>query len=136
MPYRQPLGCPEVAVPLSVIGVTLGLLVTGTPFSFMVFIGVVSLTGIVVNDGIVMIDAVNRLRRAGMPLADAVSGHSRFRPVLLTTVTTIAGIGEGGEFWVPLGVAVISGLLVASTMTLFLVPVLYTLFEGPRADRR
>jgi multidrug efflux pump subunit AcrB len=130
-----------IAVPLSVIGVTLGLLVTGTPFSFMVFIGIVSLTGIVVNDGIVLIDAVNRLRRAGMPLLPAVAeaAEGRFRPVLLTTITTIAGllpltlnITEGGEFWVPLGVAVISGLLVASTMTLFLVPVLYVLLEGPR----
>ncbi|MBW2394614.1 MAG: efflux RND transporter permease subunit [Deltaproteobacteria bacterium] len=134
-----------LAVPLSVIGVTLGLLVTGTPFSFMVFIGIVSLTGIVVNDGIVLIDAINRLRRAGMPLIEAVSAaaETRFRPVLLTTITTIAGllpltlgIAEGGEFWAPLGIAVISGLLVASMMTLFLVPVFYALIEGPHLGFR
>lgn len=133
------------AIPLSIIGVTLGLLVTGTPFSFMVFIGIVSLTGIVVNDGIVLIDAINRLRRAGMSLLDAVSeaAESRFRPVLLTTITTIAGllpltlgIAEGGEFWRPLGITVISGLLVASMMTLFLIPVIYTLIEGPHRGFR
>ncbi|MCP3986148.1 MAG: efflux RND transporter permease subunit [bacterium] len=134
-----------IAVPLSIIGVTLGLLVTGTPFSFMVFIGIVSLTGIVVNDGIVLIDAINRLRRAGLPLTDAVAqaAQTRFRPVLLTTITTIAGllpltlgIAEGGEFWAPLGIAVISGLLVASMMTLFLVPVIYLLIERPRRSFR
>jgi HAE1 family hydrophobic/amphiphilic exporter-1 len=132
-------------VPLSVVGVTLGLLLTGTPFSFMVFIGVVSLTGIVVNDGIVMIDAINARRREGVALSEALLSASgeRLRPVLLTTVTTIAGllpltlnITRGGEFWVPLGVAIISGLLVASVLTLFVVPVLYSLVEGFREGRR
>ena len=127
--------------PVALVGVTLGLLVTGTPFSFMVFIGIVSLAGIVVNDGIVMVDAINRLRRSGMPVAEAVptAAEQRFRPVVLTTVTTIAGllpltlnVTEGGEFWVPLGLAIISGLLAASLLTLFLVPILYTVVEGPR----
>ncbi len=136
---RQP-AIVMLAIPLSLVGVTLGLLVTGTPFSFIVFIGIVSLVGIVVNNGIVMIDAINRKRRAGMPIDQAIRDASvqRFRPVLLTTVTTIAGllpltlnISEGGEFWVPLGVAIISGLLTASVLTLFVVPVLYALFEGP-----
>jgi multidrug efflux pump subunit AcrB len=128
-----------LSIPLSVVGVTLGLLVTGTPFSFVVFIGVVSLTGIVVNDGIVMVDAINRIRRAGMKLEGALLAASaeRLRPVLLTTVTTIAGLlpltlnlTSGGEFWVPLGIAIISGLLVASGLTLFVVPVLYSIVEG------
>ncbi len=127
-----------LTIPLAVVGVTLGLLLTNTPFSFMVFIGVVALTGIVVNDGIVMVDAINRDRRAGMPLNDAIqhASSSRFRPVLLTTVTTIAGLlpltlnlARGGEFWVPLGIAIISGLLLASVLTLFVVPVLYSLLE-------
>jgi multidrug efflux pump subunit AcrB len=127
------------AIPLSVVGVAAGLLVTGTPFSFMVFIGIVSLTGIVVNDGIVLIDAMNKKRRAGMPLGESVrdAAVQRFRPVLLTTVTTIAGllpltigIGDGGEFWVPLGITVICGLLMASFLTLFVVPILYWLFAG------
>jgi multidrug efflux pump subunit AcrB len=131
-----------LTVPLSIVGVTLGLLVTNTPFSFMVFIGVVSLTGIVVNDGIVMVDAINWKRREGTPLREAltVASGERLRPVLLTTVTTVAGllpltlnITTGGEFWVPLGVAIISGLLVASGLTLFVVPVLYSLVEAGRA---
>jgi multidrug efflux pump subunit AcrB len=128
-----------LAVPLSVVGVTLGLLVTGMPFSFMVFIGVVSLTGIVVNDGIVLVDAINRMRRAGMDLEAALlaATSERLRPVLLTTVTTIfgllpltLGVASGGEFWVPLGVAIISGLMVASILTLFVVPVFYSFVEG------
>ncbi len=132
-----------LGVPLSVVGVTLGLLITGTPFSFMVFIGIVSLTGIVVNDGIVMVDAINRKRRAGMILNDALrfASSERLRPVLLTTFTTIAGLlpltlnlTSGGEFWVPLGVTIISGLLLASALTLFVVPVLYSLIESPRAN--
>ncbi len=130
-----------LAIPLSVVGVVLGLLVTGTPFSFMVFIGIVSLTGIVVNDGIVLIDAINQNRREGMPLAHAIrdAALGRFRPVLLTTVTTIFGllpltlnIANGSEFWVPLGIAIISGLLVASVLTLVFVPVLYSIVEGTR----
>jgi multidrug efflux pump subunit AcrB len=133
-----------LSVPLSVVGVTLGLLVTGTPFSFVVFIGVVSLTGIVVNDGIVLVDAINRIRRAGMDMEGALLAASaqRLRPVLLTTVTTIAGLlpltlnlASGGEFWVPLGVAIISGLMVASALTLFVVPVLYSFVEGGRRWR-
>jgi multidrug efflux pump subunit AcrB len=136
---RQPL-IVLLGVPLSVVGVALGLLVTGTPFSFMVFIGIVSLTGVVVNDGIVLVDAINQSRRAGMSLSDAIRDASsrRFRPVLLTTVTTIAGllpltlnVASGGEFWVPLGITIISGLLVASGLTLFVVPVLYSILEGP-----
>ena len=127
------------AIPLSVVGVATGLLVTGTPFSFLVFIGIVSLTGIVVNNGIVLIDAINKRRRAGMPLGQAIRDASvqRFRAVLLTTVTTTAcllpltlNVTEGGEFWVPLGIAIISGLLAASVLTLFVVPVLYSLLEG------
>jgi multidrug efflux pump subunit AcrB len=128
-----------LSIPLAIVGVSLGLLVTGTPFSFIVFIGVVSLTGIVVNSGIVMIDAMNKKRRAGMPTGDAIRAASieRFRPVLLTAITTIAGllpltlnVTEGGEFWAPLGIAIISGLLVSTLLTLFLVPVLYSLLES------
>jgi CzcA family heavy metal efflux pump len=128
-----------LSIPLAIVGVSLGLLLTGTPFSFMVFIGVVSLTGIVVNSGIVMIDAINKKRRAGMPVEEAIREASiqRLRPVLLTAVTTVAGllpltlnITEGGEFWAPLGVAIISGLLASTALTLFVVPVLYSLLEG------
>ncbi len=131
-----------LSVPLSVVGVALALVLTGIPFSFMVFIGIVSLTGIVVNDGIVLVDAINQERRTGTPGDQAIRQASlgRFRPVLLTTITTIAGllpltlnVTEGGEFWVPLGVAIISGLLVSSALTLFVVPVLYSLLQDASA---
>ncbi len=130
-----------LTVPLAIVGVTAGLLITGTPFSFMVFIGIVSLTGIVVNDGIVMVDAINGRRRAGLALDRALelASTSRVRPVMLTTLTTTAGllpltmgISAGGEFWMPLGVAIISGLLVSSMLTLFVVPILYTYTEALR----
>ncbi len=132
-----------LSVPLAVVGVVVGLLVTGTPFSFLVFIGIVSLTGVVVNSGIVMIDTINKKRRAGMSLPDAVRRGSleRLRPVLLTAVTTIVGllpltlgIGEGGEFWIPLGIAIISGLLASTSLTLFVVPVLVLLLGESRFD--
>jgi len=134
---RQPL-IVLLSIPLSIVGVTAGLIITGTPFSFMVLIGIVALTGIVVNDGIVMIDAINRNRRAGMATADAIrdAAGRRLRPVLLTTITTVAGLlpltlnlTEGGEFWTALGTTIISGLLVASALTLIVIPVLYSLLE-------
>lgn len=127
-----------MTVPLAIVGVIAGLLVTGIPFSFMVFIGIVSLVGIVVNDGIVLVDAINQNRAAGLPISEAIysAAESRLRPVLLTTITTIAGLlpltlnlASGGEFWVPLGVAIISGLCVSSLLTLFVIPILYSLFE-------
>jgi multidrug efflux pump subunit AcrB len=137
-----------MSIPLAVIGVAFGLLVTGTPFSFIAFIGIVSLTGIVVNSGIVLIDGINKKRRAGMRVEEAVRGAAlqRFRPVLLTAITTIAGllpltlgVSEGGEFWVPLGVTIISGLLASTALTLFVVPVLYSLLQswriGPALER-
>ena len=125
-------------IPLSLIGVALGLFLSGNPFSFMASIGIVALTGIVVNDGIVMVDAINQSKASGLPLREALldAAARRFRPVVLTTVTTIAGllpltlqVVEGGEFWVALGVTIISGLLVASVLTLFIVPVMYSLMS-------
>jgi HAE1 family hydrophobic/amphiphilic exporter-1 len=123
--------------------VTAGLIVTATPFSFMVFIGAVSLTGIVVNDGIVLTDAINRARRGGLAIDEAIvtAARTRLRPVMLTTITTVAGLlpltlnlAGGGEFWTPLGIALISGLVVSSGLTLFIVPVLYSLIERERTS--
>ena len=131
------------SVPLAVVGVTAGLLITGTPFSFLVFIGIVSLTGVVVNSGIVLIDTINKRRRAGMSLSEAVRVGclERLRPVLLTAATTVVGllpltlgVGEGGDFWQPLGTAIISGLTASTALTLFVVPVLYAI-PAPRARR-
>ncbi len=129
-----------LGIPLALVGVALGLVATATPFSFIVFIGAVSLTGIVVNSGIVLVDAINQNRREGMPLRNAICDGAlgRLRPVLLTTLTTAAGllpltlnVAEGGEFWAPLGLTIISGLFASTGLTLIVVPVLYSLLEEP-----
>ena len=125
-----------VTVPLSFIGVVVGMWVCGFPFSLATFIGLVSLTGIVVNDAIVMVDFANQARRRGLPVKEALieAGVNRLRPVLLTTVTTIGGllplllnISGGAEFWQPLTGAVVFGLTFASVLTLVVIPVCYSL---------
>ena len=122
------------AVPLAVIGVVLGLLVTGTDVSVMVLIGVILLVGVVVNNAIVLIDAVNRLRRAGLEKTDAVirAGHIRLRPILMTTLTSVLGLlpmaiswGEGAELRAPLAITVLFGLSVCTLLTLIVIPAIY-----------
>ena len=124
------------AVPLSFIGVVLGMWISGFPFSLATFIGLVSLTGIVVNDAIVLVDFTNQARRRGLPLREAVveAGVNRLRPVLLTTITTIGGllplllnISGGAEFWQPLTAAVVFGLAFATILTLIVIPVIYSI---------
>jgi len=123
-------------VPLSFVGVVVGMWVCGFPFSLASFIGLVSLTGIVVNDAIVMVDFTNQARRRGLGVRAALieAGINRLRPVLLTTVTTIGGllplllnISGGAEFWQPLTGAVVFGLAFASVLTLVVIPVCYSL---------
>ena len=123
-------------VPLSFIGVILGMWVTGFPFSLATFIGLVSLTGIVVNDAIVLVDFANQARRRGLPIREALieAGTNRLRPVLLTTITTIGGlmplllnISGGAEFWQPLTGAIVFGLAFATLLTLLIVPCAYYL---------
>jgi len=121
-------------IPLALIGVVAGLLVTGTPITVIVLIGTVMLVGIVVNNAIVLIDTVNRLRRAGVEKRDAVvrAGHLRLRPILMTTLTTILGLlpmalswGEGAELRSPLAVTVASGLALSTLLTLVVIPAAY-----------
>jgi HAE1 family hydrophobic/amphiphilic exporter-1 len=128
-------------IPMAVIGVALGLLVTWTPLSVMVLIGIVMLVGIVVNNGIVLVDYTNQLHKSGMPLFDAIqkAGVVRMRPVLMTALTTILGmlplalgIGESGETWAPMARTVMGGLTVATALTLVLVPVIYAIVEMKR----
>ncbi len=135
-----------ITVPLSFIGVVLGMWACGFPFSLASFIGLVSLTGIVVNDAIVLVDFTNQARKRGLPLREAVleAGINRLRPVLLTTVTTIGGllplllnISGGAEFWQPLTAAVVFGLAFATVLTLVVIPVCYSMaytFMGGFAD--
>jgi hydrophobic/amphiphilic exporter-1 (mainly G- bacteria), HAE1 family len=137
--FRQPLVI-LVSVPLALVGAVLALWVTATPISVVALIGVVMLAGIVVNNAIVLLDTVNQLRReAGMALDDALreGARLRLRPIIISTLTTVLGLmplaliqGEGMELRAPLAIPVIGGLLVATMLTLLVVPVLYQMVEG------
>ncbi|MFK8015630.1 MAG: efflux RND transporter permease subunit [Gammaproteobacteria bacterium] len=124
-------------VPMAFTGVVIGLLITRNPLSLWTLYGVIALTGIAVNAAIVLIDAANARIAAGMrPLhATIYAGRRRIVPVLMTTMTTIAGLfslalGLGGKslLWGPVASSIVAGLLFASMLTLYLVPVLYRLF--------
>ncbi len=133
------------SVPPAVIGVIWMLFLTGTTFNMQSLIGSIMLGGIVVNNAIVLVHYINILiRRDKMPLREAIeeAGRLRLRPILMTSFTTMLalvpislGLGEGGEFQAPLGRAVIGGLLVSSIITLFIVPVVYFIFES-RLEKR
>jgi multidrug efflux pump subunit AcrB len=138
--YKQPFVI-ALSLPFGLVGAVLGLWITGYPFGFMAFLGVVSLTGIVVNDAIVLIDFVNTIRKDGADLRAAVmeAGRLRFRPVMLTTVSTVAGLLPlsvmGGSLWGPMGNVIIFGLSMATVLTLIIVPVVYEIIEktgGPQ----
>jgi len=125
-----------LAVPLSFVGVIFGMWVYDFTFSLASFIGLVALTGIVVNDAIVLVDFANRSRARGMGINEALveAGINRLRPVILTTATTIGGMwplfrnwSGGAEFWQPLCGAVIFGLAFATVLTLLVIPVAYSL---------
>ncbi len=124
-------------VPLASIGVVLMFVLTRSTLDMAAIIGVIMLTGIVVNNGIIMVDAANQIREEGFSRLDAIAmaGKRRLRPVLMTSLTTILGmvpmalgIGEGAEIWAGLGKAVIGGLTIATLLTLFVVPIMYTVF--------
>ena len=122
-------------VPLALIGAVYGLKLTGTAVSVIAVIGAIMLAGIVVNNGIVLVDRINKLRRRlGLYESVLQAGQERFRPIVMTTATTVLGLlpmalglGEGAELRAPLAVTVISGLLLATLLTLVVVPVVYTL---------
>jgi len=126
------------SVPLGVTGVFLALWLTGTTLSVNSFMGIIMMVGIVVSNGVLLVDFANVLRGRGKPLFEATieAGRTRLRPILMTTVATIVGlipmalgIGEGSETNLPLARAVIGGLTVSTLFTLFLVPALYTTLE-------
>jgi HAE1 family hydrophobic/amphiphilic exporter-1 len=124
--------------PLALIGVVFGLLLFGQTFSTPAFIGFIILVGVVVNNAIVMIDYINQLRARGKELIPAVveGAATRLRPILITAITTILGVlpmaisrAEGSEMTSPLGIALGSGLLVGTFLTLFIVPCIYLVFS-------
>ena len=123
-----------MAIPFAVTGVILALLITKTSLDLIGALGVIMLMGIVVKNGIVLVDYINLMRERGHELKEAIAlaGRSRLRPVLMTALTTILGMvpmalstGEGSEMWHPMGVVVIGGLLVSTFVTLIVVPVFY-----------
>ncbi len=127
-----------VSVPLSAFGVVLALFLTGRSFGLTAFIGLLLLIGIVVKNGILLIDYTNQLRRRGLPRDEAVltASPTRLRPILMTTCAAILGmlplalgLGKGMETQTPLATAVIGGLITSTLLTLFIVPTVYTLFD-------
>ena len=126
------------SVPLAGAGSLFGLWITGTNVSVVVFIGLIMLCGIVVNNAIVLVDKINQSRAAGMQKQAAIidAGKSRLRPIIMTTLTTVLGLlpmaigfGDGAEVRTPMAVTVIFGLVFATLLTLVLIPVLYQLFD-------
>jgi len=127
--YRQPFII-FLSIPLALTGVLFGLLIFGGQLNFAAFIGLVSLTGIVVNNAIILVDRMNRVRERGASIKEAVkeATSSRLRPIMLTTLTTAGGIAPliwVDEFFRDMAVTLITGLLFSSIITLVLIPILY-----------
>ncbi len=132
-----------MAMPMMVIGIAVVFAVSGTTLSMISMMGIVMLLGIVVNNGIVLVDHTRLLRRRGMGVEQAAveSGRSRLKPVLMTTLTTILAMtpmaffpGEGGEMMQPMGLAIVGGLTTSTLGTLVLVPLLYAIFHRREKD--
>src|SRR5205085_5908374 len=128
----------RIALPLGFIGVALALLVTKGTISVMAMIGIIMLMGLVTKNGILLIDFTNQQREAGTSRLDALltAGRIRLRPIIMTTVAMIFGmiplalaIGEGAEQRAPMARAVIGGLITSTLLTLFVVPVVYTMLD-------
>ena len=132
--FKQPL-IVFLAIPFAFTGMIWALLFTGNTFSFMAFVGLTSLVGIVVNNSIILVDYINKLRERGEPLDRAlqVAAEIRLTPIVLTALTTIGGLLPltviGGSLWAPMGWTIIGGLLVSTLLTLVIVPVSYKLLE-------
>ncbi len=130
-----------MSVPLAAAGVSVVLAITGQSVNLMSLIGCVVLVGIVVNDAIIKTDFINQRRAAGMPTRAAIiaAGRDRVRPILMTTITTVLGLlplalgfGQGAELRAPLAIAITGGLTSATVLTLFVIPVLYSLVARSR----
>ncbi|MGH7497191.1 MAG: efflux RND transporter permease subunit [bacterium] len=125
-------------IPMALIGVLLALFALQIPLSVVVFIGMIILAGIVVNNAIVLIDCVNRLRKDGMEKLEALvqGGSMRLRPILMTTLTTVLGLipmslglGEGAEIRTPMAITVIAGLVSSTILTLIVIPTVYAVMD-------
>jgi len=133
------------ALPFALSGVLMALWMSGSTLNLMSAIGMIMLIGIVVKNGIVLVDYINLNRERGLGIINSVvkGGKSRLRPVIMTSLTAILGMipmaiggGQGAEMWKPMGIAVIGGLTISTVLTLVIVPVLYCIFAGTGVKRR
>jgi len=130
-----------LTIPLAFFGTFVALKLLGISLSVVVFLGMIMLAGIVVNNAIVLVDYINRLKRRGLDRVEAVvtAGSVRLRPILMTTATTVLGLlpmalglGDGAEIRTPMAIAVISGLIASTALTLLIIPSLYAVVDGLR----
>lgn len=128
-------------IPLALIGVIIFLYLLGIPLSIVVFLGLIMLAGIVVNNAIVLVDFINQLRERGLEKRRAIleAGQTRLRPILMTTMTTVLGLlpmalglGDGAEIRTPMAITVIVGLLSSTLLTLVVIPVVYDIVTGDK----
>jgi len=122
-------------IPLAIIGVVISLYILNIPLSIVVFLGLIMLAGIVVNNAIVLVDYINHLRESGLSAVDAIreAGQARLRPILMTTATTVLGLlpmalgfGDGAEIRTPMAITVIVGLITSTLLTLVVIPTVYS----------
>ncbi len=132
------------SIPLAFIGVIVLLYLLSIPASVVVFIGIIVLAGIVVNNAIVLVDYINYLRSRGMEKAEAIiqAGSVRLRPILMTSLTTILGLlpmalglGEGAEIRTPMAVTVIAGLVSSTVLTLVIIPTIYSIIDFKKREQ-
>nr|MDJ0972765.1 efflux RND transporter permease subunit [Kiloniellales bacterium] len=131
-----------LTIPMSFVGAVLGLLITGVPFGFMTILGLLSLAGIIINNGIVMIDSVEAERQAGADPYTAIvtAAVSRFRPIMMTTITTVLGLAPlivwQDPLFMSMAIVISFGLAIGTLLTLGVVPVMYSLFFRVKAPAK
>ncbi|MFW2438669.1 MAG: efflux RND transporter permease subunit [Arenicellales bacterium] len=133
-----------LSVPFAAIGVAIGIKLVGLPLSVPVWLGMIMLAGIVVNNAIIMVEYIEILHDQGLPRMTALieAAKTRLRPILMTTLTTVVGmlplalgLGEGAEMLQPLAISIVSGLIFSMFVTLLLVPIIYRLFHGDQDEK-
>lgn len=141
--YMQPLIIMGV-IPFGMIGAVLGHLIVGMPLNFMSILGIIALSGVVVNDSIIMVDFVNQARAKGTPMVEAVlrAGNARFRAILLTSLTTFFGLlpilletSMQAQFLIPMATSLAFGIVFATIITLLLIPCLYVILEDIKGNK-
>lgn len=128
-----------LTIPLAAVGTIWAFFILGNPLNIMAFIGVIMLAGIAVNDSIILVDAINRFRDAGLSIRESIikAGENRIRPIIMTSITTILallpltiGFGESAALRSPMAIAVIAGLITSTLLTLVVIPCVYYVFES------